>query len=205
LLYRRAGSRHASAFGTVRDKNKSPIPRGMCGMGDFVSLDFMRLLLLTRTQPTSTPSSCARALCGFDVHSLSSDKERTKKTSFGKPKVQVCLFAKREHRASHGRKHCGPRGLIPLGTPECEKVAPLSLCSSFRKGKHLQLLRARLKESRAHLRARALAFPACHACWQSLRHSINNVYLISLVPPCSVARKGRSKRERLGTFSWLLL
>ena len=29
-----------------------------------------------------------------------------KASSFGKPKVQVCLFAKREHRAPHGRKHC---------------------------------------------------------------------------------------------------
>jgi hypothetical protein len=29
-----------------------------------------------------------------------------KASSFGKPKVQVCLFAKRERRASHGRKHC---------------------------------------------------------------------------------------------------
>jgi hypothetical protein len=34
-------------------------------------------------------------------------KERfPKASSFGKPKVQVCLFAKREHRAPHGRKHC---------------------------------------------------------------------------------------------------
>jgi hypothetical protein len=36
-------------------------------------------------------------------------QEVTKKTDFGKPKSQVCLFAKREHRASHGRKHCEPR------------------------------------------------------------------------------------------------
>jgi len=43
------------------------------------------------------------------VHSLPRGKERTKKTDFGKPKLQVCLFAKREHRASHGRKHCAPR------------------------------------------------------------------------------------------------
>ena len=33
-------------------------------------------------------------------------KQFPKASSFGKPKVQVCLFAKREHRAPHGRKHC---------------------------------------------------------------------------------------------------
>jgi hypothetical protein len=43
------------------------------------------------------------------VTSLPFRKEVTKKTSFGKPKVQVCSFAKRERRASHGRKHCPPR------------------------------------------------------------------------------------------------
>jgi len=37
--------------------------------------------------------SFARALCGGGVHSLPRGKERTKKTDFGKPKSQVCLFA----------------------------------------------------------------------------------------------------------------
>ena len=39
---------------------------------------------------------------------------------------------------------------MPLRTLQREKVAALSLCSSFREVLHLQLLRARLKESRTH-------------------------------------------------------
>jgi hypothetical protein len=42
------------------------------------------------------------------------------------------------------------RGLMPLRTPQREKVASLSLCSFFREVEHLQLLRVRLKESRTH-------------------------------------------------------
>jgi len=44
----------------------------------------------------------------------------------------------------------GLRGLIPLRTPQREKVVTLLLHSSFREVLHLQLLRARLKESRTH-------------------------------------------------------
>ena len=44
----------------------------------------------------------------------------------------------------------GLRGLIPLRTPQREKVVTLSLHSSFREVLHLQILRARLKESRTH-------------------------------------------------------
>ena len=39
---------------------------------------------------------------------------------------------------------------MSLGSLQREKVAALSLCSSFREVLHLQLLRARLKESRTH-------------------------------------------------------
>ena len=49
---------------------------------------------------------------------------------------------------SGGRR--APKGLMPFGFPQREKVAALSLCSSFREALHLQLLRARLKESHAH-------------------------------------------------------
>ncbi len=77
----------------------------------------------------STASHCfARSVCCFDVHSLSSDKERTKKTDFGKPKSQVCLFAKREHRARRGRKHCEPKGRMPFGNPQ--DFLPWHICRS---------------------------------------------------------------------------
>ena len=52
----------------------------------------------------------------------------------------------------------GLRGLIPLRTPEREKVAALSLCSSFREVLKIQHLRARVKETRTHLRAEILSF-----------------------------------------------
>ena len=51
----------------------------------------------------------------------------------------LCLFFALPQRIGEEK---APRGLIPLGTPQCEKVAALSLCSSFRKSEHLQLLRA---------------------------------------------------------------
>jgi hypothetical protein len=39
---------------------------------------------------------------GFLCHFLLRGKKWRKKPDFGKPKSQVCLFAKREHRASAG-------------------------------------------------------------------------------------------------------
>ena len=44
----------------------------------------------------------------------------------------------------------GTQGPNALGKPATRKVVPLSLHSFFRESKHLQLLRARLKESRTH-------------------------------------------------------
>ena len=39
---------------------------------------------------------------------LGASQEVTKKSDFGKPKSQVCLFAKREHRASAGANIASP-------------------------------------------------------------------------------------------------
>ena len=58
-----------------------------------------------------------------------------------------CSFFLIRERTNQER---GPRDLMSLGTLQREKVAALSLCSSFREVLHLQLLRARLKESRTH-------------------------------------------------------
>jgi hypothetical protein len=44
------------------------------------------------------------------------------------------------------------------------------------------------------------AFPACRAWWQNLEHSIEILYIISLVSLCSTARKGGSKGESLGAL-----
>ena len=49
---------------------------------------------------------------------------------------------------SGGRR--APKGLMPFGNPQREKVAPLSLCSFFREGVHIQILRCRLKGKRQH-------------------------------------------------------
>ena len=80
---------------------------------------------------------CACAVLFFDAISLSLNKEMAKENQ--------------------------PRGLIPLGTPEREKVAALSLCSSFREVLKIQHLRARVKETRTHPRAKLLEFSACRA------------------------------------------
>jgi len=39
-----------------------------------------------------------------------------------------------------------PKGLVPFGNPQCEKVAALSLCSSFRKSRQFQRLRLQVKK-----------------------------------------------------------
>ena len=59
----------------------------------------------------------------------------------------LCLFFALPQRIGEEK---ALRGLMPLRTPQREKVASLSLCSSFREVEHLQLLRVRLKESRTH-------------------------------------------------------
>ena len=43
-----------------------------------------------------------------------------------------------------------PKGLIPFGNPQCEKVAALSLCSFFRKSKQFQRSRLQVKETCKH-------------------------------------------------------
>ena len=60
-------------------------------------LNFKQLLLLTLTL------HFVRARCA-DIFMLllATRQEVAKKPDFGKPKSQVCLFAKREHRASAG-------------------------------------------------------------------------------------------------------
>ena len=76
-----------------------------------------------------------------------STKKWRKKTDFGKPKSQVCLFAKREHRASAGANIA--RSDVPSeASLRTRKVVPLSLHSIFREGKHLQPLRLQVKETR---------------------------------------------------------
>ena len=86
--------------------------------------------------------TASRVRCtAMDVLSLSLNKERTKENQ--------------------------PRGLIPLGTPERKKVAPLSLCSSFREVMQPQLLRLRVEGTRKHgsstQRAKADLFAVCDA------------------------------------------
>ena len=51
-----------------------------------------------------------------------------------------------------------PKGRMPFRTPQRDKVASLSLCSSVREVEHLQLLRVRLKESRTHGSSSDVAF-----------------------------------------------
>ena len=97
----------------------------------------------------------------------------------------LCLFFALPQRIGEEK---APRGLIPLGTPQRVLVgAALPLRATRREDMKFQRLRARLKKSRAHFRAKAFALYICHACWQELRQSINKVYLISLVTLCSVA------------------
>jgi hypothetical protein len=55
----------------------------------------------------------------------------------------LCLVAKNGEEKT-------PRGLIPLGTPECEKVVTLSLHSSFHKNKQIQRLRLQVKKTCKH-------------------------------------------------------
>ena len=53
---------------------------------------------------------------------------------------------------------------FPLGSPlQREKVAALALCSSFREVIKIQILRARVKETRTHLRAKFFEFSARRA------------------------------------------
>jgi hypothetical protein len=60
-----------------------------------------------------------------------------------------------------------PKGLMPFGFPQCEKVAALSLCSSFRENKQIQILRWRFDRKtptrKAHASAQAKDFANCDA------------------------------------------
>ena len=72
--------------------------------------------------------------------------------------LSCAVFDATSWRAPRSGGRRAPKGLIPFGNPQCEKVAPLSLCSSFRKMIHLQTLRARVQKTRAHFGANIFAF-----------------------------------------------
>jgi hypothetical protein len=55
------------------------------------------------------------ARIAFNVHSLPRGKERTKKSDFGKPKSQVCLFA--VANIAQARAQTLRAKAFPLGTP----------------------------------------------------------------------------------------
>jgi len=104
---------------------------------------------------------------------------------------------------SGGRR--APKGLEPFGNPQCVFVgATLPLRATRRKSLHLQILRARLKESRAHLKAKALAFSTCRSWWLNWRHSIKSVYVISLVSFCRAAKEQFPKAAAFGSFSFAI-
>jgi hypothetical protein len=68
----------------------------------------LQLLVLTRIQLRA-------ALCHIYIHSLPRGKERTKKSDFGKPKSQVCLFA--VANIAQARAQTLRAKAFPLGTP----------------------------------------------------------------------------------------
>ena len=96
-----------------------------------------------------------------------------------------CLFFALPQRIGEEK---APKGLMPFGNPQRVLVgAALSLRAPRREDMKFQRLRMRIKKIRIHFRAKTLASPACHACWQALRQSTTKVHLISLVTLCSVA------------------
>ena len=118
--------------------------------------------------------------------------------------LSCAVFDATSWRAPRSGGRRAPKGLIPFGNPQCEKVAPLSLCSSFRKMIHLQTLRARVQKTRAHFRARPLALPVCRSCWQNLEHGNSGVYVYLVL--CCVERQCRGfPGGTPGHVSWLLL
>ena len=108
MIYEDRGCTFAVVFGAV-------VAEDVWGEEE-EGLNFKRLLLLTLTLHFHiSPWRNGRSLFRIFMPLLATRQEVAKKTDFGKPKSQVCLFAKCEHRASHGRKHCAPsRSLLDL-------------------------------------------------------------------------------------------
>jgi len=115
------------------------------------------------------------------------------------------LFYATSWRAPRSGGRRAPKGRMPFGNPQCEKGAALSLCLSFRKNIHLQPLRARVKETRAHFMAKALAFLACRSWWLKSRHSTGIFYVTSRLSLCRAAREQFPKAAAFGAFSWFVL
>ena len=89
-------------------------------------------------------------------------------------------------------------GLIPLESPEREKVVSLSLHSFFRENIRLQLWRARLEKSHAHesntQRTKTNAFVICDA------PQFNKISSKTILLPPSAARVGYMARDAFQNF-----
>ena len=95
-----------------------------------------------------------------------------------------------------------PRDLMSLGTPQCEKVAALSLCSSFRKSIHLQRLCLQVKETCKHESfthaAKTKSFATCDAPCDSINFPHNGKQNLLLSSPA--ARDGEAWSTVQGAF-----
>ena len=105
-------------------------------------------LVFQASSPTASP--CAITSRAFGVRFMPilclAAKNRRKKTDFGKPKSQVCLFAKREHRAPHGRKHCGIKGPNALWKPVSRKPFRYLSTHFFAKASNFSFCVCKLKK-----------------------------------------------------------
>ena len=96
----------------------------------------------------------------------------------------------------------GTKG-TPLGTPPPDGFLRAAGAFAFASLLHLGRISARPRWVRFD--KNLFAFSACRSWCLKSRHSINSLYLTSRLFLCRAAKQGRSKRERLGAFSWFVL
>ena len=117
------------------------------------------------------------------------------------PRKQISASRNRKFACSRsrtsrkrGRKHCAPRGLIPLGFPQRTNVATLSLRSCLREVLHFQLLRLQVKETCKHEDARKRS---SKSFCQLLRTPSSTNLLTKTIFFCACRQNGLSRRQPL--------